>query len=240
MARLLSWPVGIHWVSREPLSGPRTRGASSSESGTGNVQTVASPFGLWRWSFSLPPLRHAEARQWRGMVTALHGGANAVRVPFCDPDGLSWAEIGLPRTSDQIRLGTPWSNNQPWSNGRNWRYARPLVAVAAARNRGDSTIKLADTTWGHRADVGVMLGFAPFHLGLYVITQVIGPGEYRIWPPLRKALAVTDFATLDPIMAMRMESESAANLGRGPVHSEGLAITLVEVTDDIARQYFTD
>lgn len=238
MGRLLSWPVGLKWVSREPLAGPRTRGAAASESGTGYVQTIASPFGLWRWQFTFPPLRGRALRQWRGTVTALHGGANAIRVPFCDPDGMGWAQLGVTITPAQIMAGLPWSNGRPWSNGMNWHVSRPTVAVAAAAAKGASIITLANTTWGHAAELGVMFGFGPYHFGLYTITEVIAPGQYRIWPPLRKALATSDFATLEPVMAMRLESEAAANAGRGPAFANSLSATFVEVTDDLVRKYF--
>ncbi len=240
MARLLSWPAGVHWTSREPLAGPRTVGAASTESVTGHVQTVASPFGLWRWQFSLPPLRGEAFRAWRGTVTALHGGANALRVPFCDPDGMSWAEIGVTVSADGARAGAPWSNGLPWREGPNWRIGRPTVPLATAPARGDTVIALVDAFWGHKAGLGVMIGFAPFHFGLYTITEAIGHGRYRIWPPLRADIAPTQEATLAPVLAMRLESESAATAGRGAAFAEGLTATFVEVTDDLVRAHFTD
>lgn len=239
MPRLIDWPSGLQWTSREPLTGPRSVKSGSSESVTGWVQTFGSPFGLWRWSYSFSPLRGTAFRAYRGLVVALHGGPNAVRLPFCDPDGLSWKAMGV-EPDGQLGAGIPWSNGMPWSNGRPWQIGRPTVAVAQAAANGDSIVYLADEWWGYGLGVGDMIGFAPFHFGVYFVTEVIEPGRYRIWPPLRRALATSDEATLTPVLAMRLESEGAANAGRGIVSADGLAMTLVEIEDADVRDYFTD
>lgn len=90
MARLVSWPVGIGFISMEVLSGPRSIGAGSSESVTGYAQTVSSPYGLWKLSFGLPPLRGIALRRWRGTIAALKA-ANGLRLTLSDPDGLGWS-----------------------------------------------------------------------------------------------------------------------------------------------------
>jgi hypothetical protein len=239
MARILDWPRDLHWVSREPLSGPRTIGAGSSESLTGFTQSFASPFGLWRWSFSFPPLKGRAFRHYRGTMTALHGGANALRVPFCDPDGMTWSEIGVATTPAQIRAGVPWSNGQPWANGQNWRVGRPWVPFAAAAPADATEIHLASAHWGHSLEIGAMIGAAPFHFGLYVVTEAMGAGRYRIWPPLRRSVTTADRATLEPVLAMRLESESAAPAPRGAVNASGLAVTLVEIGDSDLRRWVT-
>lgn len=235
--RLLDWPRDLHWTSREPVSGPRAARSAASESLTGFVQTVVSPFGLWRWSFSFPPLKGEAFRRYRGLVTALHGGANIVRVPFCDPDGLGWATAGVVLGAVRPAAGVPWSNGQPFSNGRNWRLGRPVVAIAETAAKGASVIALQDTSWGHGLDIGDMIGCSPFHFGLYIVTERLEPGRYRVWPPLRKALAIGDVATLTPVLAMRLESESAASSGRGPARADALTMTLLEVADDDVRDY---
>lgn len=236
--RLLDWPRDLHWMSREPLTGPRAAGAGSNEGLTGFVQSFASPFGLWRWSFSFPPLRGEAFRRYRGTVLALHGGANAIRVPFCDPDGLGWSALGVTLGLGQPGAGVPWSNGLPWSNGQNWRIGRPWVALAAAAAQGDDIVTLADEWFGHGLDIGDMLGFTPFHFGLYFVTERLDAGRYRIWPPLRKALTTADFATLEPVMAMKLESENSAGGGRGATMAEGLTMTLIEVEDADIRDYY--
>ena len=90
----------------------------------------------------------------------------------------------------------------------------------------------------HDLQVGDYLGFFPFHFGMYVVTEVIEPGTYRIWPPLRKALTTDDFATLDPTLAMRLESEDAATADRSLQVAEGASVTMVEVEDYNVREYF--
>lgn len=244
MARLVSPPAGLPVVSLEPLSGPRTVGAGGSQAVGGFVQTVAAPFGLWRWKISFAPMHRSMFRRYRGWITALHGGANATRWTFWDPDMMlpSEAGIAVSARADWTSTGytKKWSNNMPWSSGEGWQMTPPQVAVADAAARDATTISIAPDFWGHDLDVGDYLGFFPFHLGLYIVTEVFEPGRYRIWPPLRKELTVDDFATLRPTLAMRLESEDAAPASRGPVMAEGLSVTMIEVLDYDAREYFAD
>jgi hypothetical protein len=240
MARLISWPDGLKANDREPLSGPRTVGAGGTQAVSGFVQTSGAAFGMWRWRFQFPPIRGQLFRRYRGWVTALHGGANATRVPWRDWDQMSFADRGIIASPAKWKAGQPWNNGQPWSNGLNWKPASPLVAVAAAAPLDGTEIQLGSTFWGHRLDVGDVLGFAPFHLGWYMVTRRIEAGRYTVWPPLRKALTTDDLATLDPVMAMRLESEDAANAHRGAAFADGLSVTLIEVLDYDVRDYFTD
>ncbi|WP_026790341.1 hypothetical protein [Pleomorphomonas oryzae] len=245
MARLISWPIGLDWTSREPLSGPRAVGSGSSESVASFVQTFSSPFGLWRWQFSLPALRGQLARRYRGMVTALHGGANAVRVDFKDPDGLSWDDLGIKMDVQRELIGEPWSNGQPWRlagdpfGGQNWRPGKPWETVAAAAARGDSIVTLGTGSFGPKLDAGDLFGFVGV-FAVHVVTEVLSGGRFRVWPPLRRAITTADYATLTPVMAMRLEGESGANLPRGVTVMENLAITLVEVEHRHVAQFFAD
>ena len=239
MARLLSWPF-IKFMSWEPLTGPRSVGSTSNESVSGFVQTASSVFGAWRWQFSVQPMKGKLFRAYRGMVVALNGGANAIRVPFCDPDGLSKADAGINLTQSQKINGITWSNGQSWSNGKNWHPSRPVVGVTSSADEGDTLITLNDEFWGHQLLGGEWIGFFPFHFGVYVITQVLGDGEYRVWPPLRKAIDTDSSATLNPVMAMRLESESAGTAKRGNVWADSNTLTMVEVQDPDVRDYFDD
>jgi hypothetical protein len=240
MARLLSWPSGLRPNRMRPLAGPRAVGASQSESISGFVQTTASPFGAVTLEFGFPDIRWQLARRVRGWIKALHGGANATRVPLCDWDGLSLAQRGLQGTSAQWKAGQQWSNGQPWSNGENWKGLSPIVSVAAAADVGATIISLSDTFWGHSLGMGDRIGFFPFHFGAYEITEVIEPGTYRIDFPLRKAITTDDFATLEPVLAMRLLGENAAQAERGAVFLQGLTIQLTEVFDYDVRDYFAD
>lgn len=240
MARLVNWPVGVRANAREPLGGPRTVSAGSTTSVSNFVQTFGSPFGLWKWRFSFPPLRGDKFRRYRGWITSLHGGANATRVSWCEWDQMSFASRGIVTDSDSWKRGQPWSNGMPWSNGQTWHSSNPVVSVASPLARGATTIRLATVNWGGNLDVGDMLGFMPFHLGWYMVTERIEAGRYRIWPPLDKAVASGDFATLNPVMAARLENEEGANAPRGAALAEGLNITLVQVKDYDVREYFAD
>lgn len=238
--RLLHWPNGLKPNFMEPLSGPRAIGAASNQSTSGFVQTVAAPFGLWRWRFNFPGnMRGQAARRYRGWITGLHGGANATRVPFSDPDGLTRADMGLAQPGNRNAWWRRWGNGRAWGDGGLWGFTPPLVAVAEAAAKGASEIKLATTYWGGSLGDGDFVGFAPFHFGLYMVTEGLPDNRYRIWPPLRKAIATTDSATLRPTLAMRMESEESANVARGPAFLSGPSITMVEVLDADVRAYFT-
>ncbi|AHK42208.1 putative icmD [Ensifer adhaerens OV14] len=233
-------PAGLAPRSMSPLSGPRSVGGASNTS-TGNfTQTVSSAFGAWRWQFTFPVSKDRKFRRYRGWVTALHAGANATRVPFGDPDMMTLLEAGLLASPSEERFGMPWSNGEPWSNGQNWRLTAPNVGLAASTALDGSIIRLKDEAWGHRLGMGDYLGFFPLHFGLYTVTEEFGNGEYRIWPPLRKALASTDYATLYPVMAMRLESEDGASAARGVGFADEATVTLVEVFDYDVRSYFTD
>ncbi|MCG7508867.1 hypothetical protein [Mesorhizobium retamae] len=240
MARLLSPPVGLGTTSIEPLSGPRSVGGGTTTSVSNYQQTVASPFGLWRWRLSFPAMQGSLFRRYRGWISALHGGANATRWTFFDPDCMTFQEAGVNASQFEIATGKPWSNGQPWANKENWQSSRPVVSVASAASLNATIISLANQWWGHRLGVGDYVGFFPFHFGMYEITEVIEPGRYRIWPPLDKAIAATDFATLSPTLALRLESEEAASAGRGLVAAESLSATLVQVKDYDVRDYFAD
>jgi hypothetical protein len=248
MARLVSPPAGLPITSIEPLAGPRAVGGGASQSIGNFVQTFASPFNLWRFQFSFAPMKDAAFRRYRGWITSLNGGANATRWEFNDPDIMSFADADVVATDEQLRRGMPWSNGQPWLapgqdpwfNTGNWSISRPIVPVAAGAAREDTIIRLGPVFWGHSLGVGDDLGFLPFHLGLYTVTEVIAPGTYRIWPDLRKAIGPDDFATLEPSLALRLESESAANAGRGLSSADGLTATFVETLDYDVRDYFAD
>lgn len=227
MGRLIDWPTGVGIVARAPLTGPRATGGGS-ESLTGYVQTVSGAFGVWRWQFQFAPMRGEVFRRYAGTVAALHGGANALRVPFFDPDG----HYELVREA--------WSDGSPWLEGGSWTGLCDWVAVGAAAAIGATQVQLAATTWGQALGIGSKFGFLPHHFGLYMVTEVMAPGVYRIWPPLRKAIVTTDYATLWPVMAMKMQDEGAASAGRALEVSDGAAMTLIEVTDDVVKDYFAD
>lgn len=231
--RLVSPPVGIGVVSIEPLSGPRTVGAGQSQSIGGFVQTVAAPFGLWRFQFSFRPMRDSDFRRYRGWITSLHGGANATRWDFYDPDMLKRKDIGLEPSSGDL-----WADGEPWANGVSWSATMPNVSLAEPAAFNASEVALSDVFWGHQLQVGDYLGFFPLYLGLHMVTEELGDGRYRIWPPLRKALTTEDFATLHPVLAMRLEGEEAATAGRGLQVAEGLTVTMVETLDYDVREYF--
>lgn len=241
MARLLNWPVGLGIRTRTPMTGPRARGATSRQETTGGrYQAVSSPFGYWKYQFTLPVARGAAYRRIEGLVMALHGGANAVRVVFPLPDKMSLSEAGVTVSDAEVRDGVPWSNGKPWSNGQAWQVSHPSVAVAEAADFDTTIIALSDAYWGHQLGMGDVIGFWPLHFGMYMVTQVIAPGRYRVWPPMRKAVTTASYATLNPILVMTLDSESSADLSRGVAHGEETTLIMSEVFDYDVRRYFTE
>lgn len=241
MARLLDWPVGLGIRARRPLSGPRSKGASGwQESIGGRYQSVASAFGYWKYEIVLPVARGRLYRRIEGIVTGLHGGANAVRVAWPVPDGLSLSEAGANFSARQERVGVPWRSGLPWSNGQNWRVSPPNVSVAAQSAFDTTIVQLAPQFWGHSLGPGDEIGFFPLHFGKYMITEDQGYGIYRIWPPLRKAITTSDFATLEPTLAMTLDNESGSDLSRNVDVGEETTLTLSEVFDYDVRTYFMD
>lgn len=240
MARLLSWPVGLRWNRMKWLSGPESVGAGG-ETSIGNfTQTIASPFGARYLQLSFPPMRGQLARRARGLVTSLHKGANAVRLELCDWDGMSLDTAGIVASNGQKRDGIPWSAGSVFSSGKGWRINKQNVGLLGTSSKDATTVTLRDEYWGRSLGIGDWIGFFPFHFGMYEITEVLGEGQYRIWPPLRKAVASTDFATQYPVMAMRLLASNLPDADRGPAFLEGLTISLFEVFDYDVRDYFAD
>lgn len=235
MARLVSWPAGIGFISIEVLSGPRSIGAGSSESVTGYAQTVSSPYGLWKLSFGLPPLRGMALRRWRGTIAALKA-ANGLRLTLSDPDGLGWSAIGVTASRATIRDGLTWSNGRSWAEGTRWRLGRPLAPVLAAAAKGATLVRLGGL-WGDKLDVGDRFGFVGIY-GAHEVTERIEDGLVRVWPPLRTALTLADRASLTPVMAMRLVDEDGANLPRGVSHGEGMTVTLLEIEHQDVIDWF--
>ncbi len=106
--------------------------------------------------------------------------------------------------------------------------------------RDTTLVTLANEFWGHGLDVGDYIGFMPQHFGMYVVTQIVATGQYRIWPKLRKALVTSDYATLSPTLAMRMMGENAADVSRELVASNSAQITLTEVMHADVETHFAD
>lgn len=232
MARLLDFPRDVQIVSARPLSGPRTQGGAATESVKGRVQTVSSPFGLWRWQFVLEPLQGRKLRRVQGFITALNGPANAARIDFSLCRDLS--------EFYNANALSPWSNGQPFSNGGAWQAAPSLVSVATAAATGESIIRLADAAWANDIDLGDYLGFTPLYLGLHTVTEVIDSRQFRVWPPLRAPLTADSNATIRPVMAMRLESEDSADIEINGVEATSITLTMLELEDADVRDYNAD
>jgi len=224
MPKLLRWPEGLGITSIEPINAPATVSGGSTETLGGFVQTVAGIGFLWQFSMSFPPMNKAKARAHRGWIASQIGGANAVRFKIVDGDRKTNEELGIEAFTGVDSEG--------------YAIDRPLIEMTVAHSRGDTIITLPNTLWGHRLGVGDWLGFGPLHLAAYRITEEVSAGEYRIYPPLRKDVAIDDVATLEPVLALRLASPDGANEPRGVSLVEGATFTGVEVLDEHVRAYF--
>jgi len=184
-------------------------------------------------------MRGEKFRRYRGLVTSLHGGANAVRVPFGDPDGLTWSDIGATVTLNNQLAGSTWSNGKSWSNGKNWGIGIGNVPLLQPVSSGDNAVRLSPTSWGALLDVGDTFGFTS-HFGLYEVIKMLSPGVVQVWPPLRANILSTQYATLKPSMVMRLAGESSATAPRGTMVSEGATMTLLEVEHSDVISFFNN
>jgi len=237
--RLLDWPAGIIPKEIDVLDGPQVISGGDKKTLTGGIQVVQSPNSLWKFQFVFDKMWGKKARTYSGLITALHGGANAVVIPWVggviDP---TLDELGIIATTAQISAGVAWNNNMPWSNDLGWNVSPGHVSLSQAAAMGDTVIYLADEGWRNNLDFGSMIGFAPFHFGWYKVTKVIGGGAFQIWPPLGSALTTDHRATLKPSIVMTLEKPGAANLGIRVGYSEESTITLVQVSDANVRTYY--
>lgn len=234
MARLLSYPVGLGITDLKMLSGPQAVGSGMSQSLSGSEQTFGSPFGAVKFSLTFQPMQGRLERHHRGWITALNGGANATRYTFID---------GARRSPDEAAISGPfegqaWSNGLPWSNGKNWGASYPSVAVAGLVALGGTVVPLSPEFWGHDLDIGDYVGFFPLYFGMHIVTEVLAPGRYRVWPPLRKALTTSDFCTLTPTLAVKLTGGDVATLGRDASAASGLTAEFTEVFDYDVKSYF--
>lgn len=235
MARLTPF-VDIPIVSQTPLAGPESVSGSQNTSIGNFTQSVASAFGGWVWEFVFSPMEGEEYRHFRGWLFAQQKGANATRWHVTDRDLMPRSRAGFAADGGNM----PWSNGMKWSNGMRWGLTYPNVPVAAVSALDSSIVTLSATFWGHRLKWGDRLGFFPFHFGLYQVTEEFGNGQYRIWPPLRKAIGPEDFATLYPVLALRLMMQDFEYPTEEAVHTVGATVRMIEVFDYDVRDYFTD
>lgn len=143
MGRLISPPAGLGLTSYQVLAGPRAVGAAATESVNGFVQAVASAYGAWRFAFSFPPMKGQAFRRYRGWIAALHGGANATRWRFADPDRISRADAGAVDAVYRVETGVPWAHGQRWAHNANWRVGWPRVE-GSLKDLAKSVPKMVD------------------------------------------------------------------------------------------------
>ncbi|WP_226576681.1 hypothetical protein [Acuticoccus sediminis] len=225
--RLISWPTCIGVTAVTMLTGPNVRSSGTNAALSGREQTFSSIGDLVSFSYDLGPKNGARARQERGLLLAGQNGVNAFRVQFVDPD----------RRHDYYTEAV-WEDGFSWDDGASWGGGQPHVAPSSGSPKGSTIISLQDVFWGHDLDLGDCIGFLPNHFGAYFVTEVIDDGVYRVWPSLRKAIyATTTFATLTPVLAMKMRPNGYAL--RRAAMTEGQFIDFVEVPNYYVDEFFS-
>jgi len=236
--RIVDWPEPIMLTHVRWLSGPMARNSGANTAVDGAEQTFTGIGDALAFGYDLGISMGTRERRTRGFLLSLHSGANWVRVKLILGDEYSAQELGI-----QSIGSSAWSNGQPWANGLPWAFSKPPVGIAATVDNRGSIVRLKDQFWGHKLGLGDAIGFFPFYFGAHFVTEVIEPGEYRVWPRLRKEItfdadpALNSFATLEPTLLMKSRP-GGHSMSRGPVHSEGVAVELHEVHDYYAREAF--
>jgi hypothetical protein len=231
------WPAGVRWSRMTPKGGPTVLGVSSSL--TDYTQVVEAPTGLVAFDLEFNPAKGPEARARRGLVAQLSGGADAVRMPFCDPDRMGNSYIGWAPTQSQLTSGVPWSADQPWYTLQNWALSLPQATASASAAKGATTVSITVTDWGGKLDVGTIFGFAG-HFGIYTVKWSTISGSVAtvtIWPPLRRAVASGAFVTLAPDIVVTLSNPAGAQFTRGPTFQDSFSLSLREVPDEVVRAY---
>lgn len=226
--RLVSWPSELKITAIEPLNGPLAIGSSSSRGADGYVQTVASPSFAWEFDIQFPSLIGKRERAFRAWVMSLHSGANATRFPFIGGSKPKLSDYDLPDTNVQVSQANYFPTTIRSGYGS--------VPVSETAGFGTTIIKLDSDLWGHKLDTGTYIGFCPLHLGVYMVTEVISDGEYRIYPPLRKEVSQGDLCTLDPVLALRPLGVGSISMPRGAIRMDGASMQMVEVLDYDLRE----
>lgn len=234
-ARLLSWPNGLKVTDFTRVSGPVSAGSGQNLTLTGATQHISAVKSPIVFNVTLPPQQGQGARRVNGLITAMRMGVNAVRFPWNVTD-----EMPDPNDLDLSAFQQlNWSNGQPWDNGKGWQGSYPTETVTASASVDESLITLGSTAWGDNLGMGDYFGFES-HFGVYEITETFDllPNQYRVWPPLRKAITTSDVATLEPTMVVRSVGDSQRN--KKPAVWQPQELTFVEVLDADVRSYYTE
>jgi hypothetical protein len=211
------------------------------QSETAFVQGVFDPFGLWQFEMEIAPMYGGMARAFTRLSASAAGGANCFRVPFVDSQEPSHEELGLTFPLGRDRRFCRWEGGQAWSNGLPWLSGKPVVPVTAASAKDSGTITLNISDWN-----GVLPTFFGIvgHFAVYAITGVTSEvGDevtVRVWPPVRKAITTSDYATLRPVLACRLSSGNGAPWTMKREIVDGAKLLVTEVPDEVVRAYVTE
>ena len=235
--RLLNWPRDVCLSRLVVTNGPAIVRAGSTEGIASYTQTRSGVGFLWEFELGLPPMQLDKARRVRGWITAMQGGVNATRWQVVTPDMTQPSAYGSSIKSGGFSY-QPWSNGMLWDNG-GWQSGLPIVSMAAAATKGDMEVTLTDEYWGHVLSVGDRIGFLPDLFGMYEIVQEFGDGRYGLNAPLRFDVSETHYATLQPVIALRMAGVQGGLAAQVPAITEATSLTLVEAPHDQVQSFWT-
>lgn len=234
--RMIDYPVGLVFTSNAPTGGPQQIGAT--ESATSFVQNALNPFGVWKFQVDYPALKGAMARAFTTLTASHLAGTNCFRFPFRHLDEPGFRELGIPTPPGYT---VPWESGQPWAHGEPWKMSKPIVPVTSASAKGAATISLDVTLWN-----GIVPSFFGI-VGHFAVYSQIGVRrrdgnlvELRVWPPVRRAITIDDYATLRPILAARVDGPSGAVGARDAMRMRGNRINMIEVLDETVLRDVTE
>jgi|GEM_PF-3597207 len=239
--RMVDFPVDLPFSVLTPDGGPDIIGIT--QSATKKQQTSIDPWaGLWSFTLEIAALQEAAARAFTRLSISAHSGANCFRLPFFDPHEPTWSELGLNVGEAKIDQYQNWTNDTMWAHGLPWGTGKPLAQITAASAKDSGQISIDLSAWS-----GVLPTFFGIvgHFAVYGVQGARFAGDIatvKVWPPVRKAITVSDYATLRPVMCAKVDGKNGASwssVGRSKT-LEGARLSVIEVPDETVREYVTE
>ena len=117
---------------------------------------------------------------------------------------------------------------------------KPVVPVTSVSAKDSGTITFDASLWN-----GVVPSWFGLvgHFAVYRVEGVVFNGNdavCRVWPPVRRAIATSDFVTMRPTAAMRITGPDGASFVDNLAATDGAQLTMAEVPDEVVRAYATE
>lgn len=171
---------------------------------SGRTQAGQNDAGFWMAAYSrVPAAGPARVKAYRRLSASLEGAAHQVLVPVFDVANAPWPTPGTYGGTSDFTDGTEFSDDTEFAD-------KAIVASVAV-----SAAKRANVIEVTESSIAEVEGGELFSIRnhLYVISEVVSDGLWRIWPPLREAATAGDEVNFDrPHCLMRLIDDSADDL----------------------------